>query len=846
MPNSEQYLVYVHNNIPTWEHNMSAKDSYTLREVANWQLADNGNVVVPRLQRGLVWNAARIEVFWDSLMRQIPVGVFCLSNVSNEMKCQLKIPNNSNDCYFLLDGQQRANSIALGYRPFPGDSENDKASILWLDLRPEGMLDSRCKYAFHVTTCAHPWGFATRTKDRETGNDKLSYSEMREGVLKMKEIDRDIFLKNPTYRPLPNQLYPIKANLPIPFCFLTKASEDQEDFGESLLRQIQASRGTNWHDSFHGEIVAFLLRDNCLCEIKKSLEVLKNAKIHALYVPENIAKDPDAVSLFFDRMNTQGVVPGVEERNFSMAKAFWPELWSVEPFAKNRMLPYRMATLALETFLTPLEKDEARKKGWCPAITNNAIRELSKDENTRNGFSEFIHDNSSEFYMLCRKVDRWMGFVEAEKERQDWSLLPFHRTLIAQKSLPIYKLMLLLARLDKDNTLEPQLMAGLMTMLRWFSNNDELLAKNIFDSCRNLKKTGNSTLWDCIQAGILDSVNQGLLLVPATPDELKEIFNTPVEEKKGYWFSISSKHDFPKWSGVERICGGFGSDMGAELLLYSVREYMHMFNYDPSEHEKWESYNRPWDYDHILPQDWLGNRGAAGNGPWMDACRNLLGSIGNSVPLPFSMNRAKQADPPTKNYCNGNKGIAIDYDKIDTYKKEPKLDCDEKRAKEFIEITKERFNTLYSNWFNNLKIADILNVSAVAWSNRIQRRHDLFTAVHQKLKGNGKIFFVERGFQFPVQDKMDWSRPWLAVGIVRDDDFVCIASDGMSIELGIRRHPAKKSIDNSSDKWWHTHKKTLSYNDSKLYEEDADRFYNEIAGILETTNTEGAIGQVSI
>ena len=55
---------------------------YGIRDIAQWP---NKQVSVPVLQRGLVWDPKQIELFWDSIMRGIPVGSFVIcKNVKNQ------------------------------------------------------------------------------------------------------------------------------------------------------------------------------------------------------------------------------------------------------------------------------------------------------------------------------------------------------------------------------------------------------------------------------------------------------------------------------------------------------------------------------------------------------------------------------------------------------------------------------------------------------------------------------------------------------------------------------------------------------------------------------------------
>ncbi|MEJ7829692.1 MAG: DUF262 domain-containing protein [Segetibacter sp.] len=76
-----------------------------LEEIANWQLdAQNSKVGLPALLRGYVWKPKQVEALWDSLLRGFPVGSFLVSeNGPNQEKKDL------------LDGQQRATAIAMGF-----------------------------------------------------------------------------------------------------------------------------------------------------------------------------------------------------------------------------------------------------------------------------------------------------------------------------------------------------------------------------------------------------------------------------------------------------------------------------------------------------------------------------------------------------------------------------------------------------------------------------------------------------------------------------------------------------------------------------------------------------------
>jgi hypothetical protein len=94
------------------------KPEWTLKEISEWA-KDDSEVKIPAIQRGLVWKPHQVELLWDSILRQFPIGAFILSQKEN--MCDL------------IDGQQRWNAIALGY------GTSDENCVLWFDLKPENV-----------------------------------------------------------------------------------------------------------------------------------------------------------------------------------------------------------------------------------------------------------------------------------------------------------------------------------------------------------------------------------------------------------------------------------------------------------------------------------------------------------------------------------------------------------------------------------------------------------------------------------------------------------------------------------------------------------------------------------
>ena len=111
---------------------------------------------VPSLQRGLVWDPGRVEMLWDSLFRGFPVGSFvACDRLDDEVQLTRGMPGGTGVTHHLLDGQQRAQAIGLGFRDPFAEGRRRIGRVLWLDLAPPRLGETRV-YLFRATTRAHP------------------------------------------------------------------------------------------------------------------------------------------------------------------------------------------------------------------------------------------------------------------------------------------------------------------------------------------------------------------------------------------------------------------------------------------------------------------------------------------------------------------------------------------------------------------------------------------------------------------------------------------------------------------------------------------------------------------
>lgn len=702
-------------------------DAYSLQDIANWQLnPSQARVAIPRLQRGLVWNAIRMELLWDSILRGIPIGSFVVCNRTRLPKQDRK--SDVQAVWYLLDGQQRSAAITMAFRDFP-PADDDGLPILWLDAAPDESANRKDagksrEYWFKVTTRAHPWGYKYRPKEVDGRDTVFSTWERKASIALLG--DR----ANLGRRPSPSQLWPRQARSPIPFSFMRRAYHSLRDtndrpvvdgavFWERVSALIADAAPTHWREVKWRDIER--PDEHFFAKLLVGLECAYRYEVVALRTPDALLEEGagsdevSGVSVLFERINTLGVTPHPEELMYSVLKALWPQLYDIDEVARGRMFPYRMAVLAVQVFTI---HDGGGK--WDQPVTTPFLRALmrnaAQDDNgrtVRQRIEAFIArgdpDTPSFFEQACATVDEWLGFDRTTREyREDaeWGLLKVHRTAIAEHRPAVYKLLLLLAlkpaivdSMDRSR----KLLASLAVLISWFADKPGDVAERVYRALSEL-----STGWEeAIRKVLLECVDSGALLLPCPPRCLSAILGTdadpieliPRQAKRSAW-----------WPSLSRVWSPFGGQAAHEMLLYAQRLYMKLpplfGDYDPSQRDMWETYNRPWDLDHILPRSWLCRRQRYQAGQFIDVGEFFRDSAGNIVAIPFSANRSKNAAAPDEQYCQGYEDLLwLDGPAIRSYVP-VNYDRDRANCEHFVRTARARFISLYTDCYDSLDFAD--------------------------------------------------------------------------------------------------------------------------------------------
>ncbi len=589
--------------------------SFGLTEISKWQLDfDNSKVELPALQRGFVWKVNQIESLWDSILRRFPIGSFLLSKSEDEK-------------LFLLDGQQRATSIAIGYYdPWKkqADEKNNFWSlknipIVWIDLSPNEKTNTQ-KFVIRVVTQSHPWGY-----QRKDNNSILTVSDRRNALKIFRENPDN---KNGGYIQLsPLKVFPYDADLPVPLSFLIKTiSEQEENWKDSLIDMCRENLPINNMRSKHfgSDEKKYLERlketlhssefdDNTFNAIKN----LEQVVIPAIVVKQEILKEDDEQTeedpTLFVRLNSSGTRIAGEELIYSIYKASFPEAKKlVENIGASFVAPSLVISLVSRLALTEINQDN-----YPYSISVNDFRKRIKDENFKSKLRKLIGtESNSPASLLFNRA------FEILLSKNDFAMPPVLVKSIVKGSPDLFLLLLQWIKLHDEETnkeVRKSILATL-TALTWFGRDNtkyvrelwSYISSNDFWSKRILsvpylnKKDfimypmiQPSTLRDyLLQSVVEENINWGNLY-PTSDSEImktyKSILNIELNQTadidnvtKEIWDNFTNKLFWCK-----------------PLVLFAQREYINKSFGEFNQMENLEDTNTPWDWDHIYPDSWV-------------------------------------------------------------------------------------------------------------------------------------------------------------------------------------------------------------------------------------------------
>ena len=822
------------------QHNLL---TLSLENVGQGIASDDRKIVLPPIQRGLVWNSVRVEVLWDSILRGLPIGTFSLKE--NE------------DAWELMDGQQRSNAISMAFAfdslclLTPRKLEETRSAIeqgvsgiddialkpiLWIDVGADAgkcgdqtlRFDSPDApnriFKLKVTTAAHPWGYGDSGK--ETVNDVFNVAEQRRIVA---EEFADCGSWRLGERPLPYEVWPVKAVLPVPMSavvafVLDGDAVDKGWFGfVEWCKRYEAMREASWYrfkllsaknsdgDGTWQRIV------ECVTE-----------RLQTTTIPANVVNVvPEDVGLYFSRMNKAGVVPTAEEIQYSLLKD------SLKDVFKGRLVWDRLekhaASLGIKAsrlmgivvrFLLNLDSDQLSGVG--------GELKISEIMSVREALSDFLDGEglslpSGRRLTLFKMLDN----IDSEFCGDDISLRWVLSEIASANEGIVFLLAMRLVSLGNVAMPGKLNMCGLLTCLAWFAKGDAVA------TVREMWNAGRD-----VASGLYRALRENCgLEMPLDEGDWNKLGTAFEDSYDGPGLDFVGKFrsallDDRIKDRLACICCGFtdraaSGDFqhahGKSLLLYACRKYVQgMFKGCVPGQAQWMEQNKPWDIDHILPKSYLPDDVS---GQQEMTYATLVWSIGNAAPIPFQVNRSKSAGAcgPYYPYRQGEvpeavrnddgtcnvAGVGLHLTKLLTSITEPPntdgkyFDAVPSRFEtifNYCKATFGRMKELYLDWYRTCGI-DSMREVVKSQAAQADMRNEILRSMLEVCEEKGvpaKLFYVAGSHEFEVESDLDMAGPWVTLGVQAERSMVALTSngyDGRTWEVGLRKDPKEAKVD---------------------------------------------------
>lgn len=731
------------------------KDSVTLKEIASWQ--ESQQVALPTVQRGFVWKPYQIENLWDSLLRGYPIGSFVLTK-----------PLENKTMYEILDGQQRATSIILGFenKTFRGTENKMK---VFVDIDNSGLPenDSR-KFLIRVITKSHPWGYSQRDN-----NKTLSTNIIKQALNDVFEIDNYLDKCLDTF-------FPIDSRIPIPLHFFLDSSSAEEvsqkikswKLWEKVRKRIELKDEDKIlelvSDMF--SVVSKMLKNQRIPLLTLDFDTLNENK----KVKSNNDDNVDEIENLFVRLNSGGTPLSGEELNYSILKAHLDlktqEL--IESSCGNFIKPSRFISIAYRLFQH--SRNDTNKQD---AISLRVKpKQFQKDiKSNHDKFEEFLNQIlKDENYDGNTLLTYIVNLLKYEKNKNKEGL-PF---LIIQKiseSAPevmfilMYRVFVAKDEIHKDRTLWTKVI-GITTLFLWFGKGEKSRDhKKLLTNIWPLSKSTSNHFWSnsLIQRAQLEGQ---LISIPKLESTEGEIGLSYIRDIAKYQYKQDIVEMFNKATEFAFKTYISKALYEIDLILYAQREFLDDIFKD--EHFVLEDTNTPFDWDHISPNNFYHNKRT--HIPHI--LRSWYNSNGNFRAWPYSLNRADSNDIPSVKFApEPNDKLISDLKKLNPkvdYSKKGVLSkhllkwsfCNEEwvscevrdlsynnnQWREVLDLIRTRAFNIVAEWYNTLKIESLYNEISQAFIedfiNKSKMRNlnieERFKIFGDEIIDDGRLLFV--------------------------------------------------------------------------------------------------------
>ncbi len=614
---------------------------YSLKDIAQWQqdsISTESTIKLPSLQRCFVWRPNQIEALWDSIFRGYPIGAILMSIDEKENR-------------FLLDGQQRCTSIALGHiNPF---SDNEKSILslknykpsIWIDLAPLKKTDGQ-KFVFRCLTKSHPWGYQLRDNSAT-----LSMSNRRNALTFFNpstESYLDLTSKD---------ISPWDAYYPIPLSFVLEMDlncKENETINFELFKNelIQKTLTLKKIETQHSNKVFVDYTSLYKDEFEESIKNIfigycnyKNLSLPEIAVGASLLKEDDSDNnesqdpSLFVRLNSAGTRISGEELIYSVYKAKFPEIKDlVENIGASYIAPSKIISLFSRLIISEQSNYSNFQKDLSIQNFRKKITEVDFQEKLKNYIGNEKESNAKKL------VDSALAILS--KGQSNFPAVLLKQLMISNFDL-LFVLITYLNKHDSKafNDEERNEIASSYVWILWFSKDSKNAVIKLYDFL--FSKTDNHT-WSEATKKLID---QNLILPVINPELIKNQLTKIVIESKIQYndFNATQNLFLPEikeqlfydtqnefifnenWSLlIEKIYNN------KSMLIYAQKEYMNTKFKEFNQFENLDDTNRPWDWDHIYPDSWVYRKEGINI-----LVRKWVNCIGNFRALSYDDNRSE-------------------------------------------------------------------------------------------------------------------------------------------------------------------------------------------------------------
>lgn len=674
---------------------------YSLKEISEWQKEVSGKetkIFLPSLQRGFVWKPFQIEALWDSIFRGYPIGAILMS-IDKE--------NNRN----LLDGQQRCTTIALGhFNPFDNNTSSYlslktyKPSI-WIDLAPRQKVNGQ-KFIFRCLTQSHPWGYQLRDS-----NTTLSMPDRRNAL--------DFFMgrmnpneeKTERYTDLKSRhINPWDSYFPIPLSYILDIeATDETIFKNIILSKLDKLKIKTKYSN--DEFVNYNeIKDSELSSIYKGYCNYKKLLIPEIIVDSNVLKDDEENSTensedptLFVRLNSAGTRISGEELNYSIHKAYFPDIKDlVETIGGSYIVPSKVISIFSRLSSSQEDNFNHYQKEFSIQIFRKKIADTDFRKILQENIKLHAQDLINEAIDILKNNDT------------EFPIILLKQLIVSNTDL----FFILLSYIKKNgyknlNQIEKNDIASCYVYILWFSKDSKKVSNELF---RLLFIEESSNTWN---RALEKLIKQNYVIPIVKPNILRQhlvsiVINNKIdtdnieEIKKRNLFSddllniLNSNNDidvtYENWNLlINRIY------WNKSFLLYVQKQYLNTKFKEFNQFESIADTNRPWDWDHIYPNSWVYHKEGINH-----LVKSWVNSIGNYRALSYDDNRSESNtnspkvrfendDKKTESFVNDNDFIF--WNQIDNSFWRVKED--EKQVTIFLSAVIHRMANIYEYWFEN-------------------------------------------------------------------------------------------------------------------------------------------------